>query len=440
MKWFKKHTLAKLISLACGLCLSVAATAAAFQSLEQSAATLGTADAGTAVTTDPSIQYFNPAGTVFVKHPEMGASLILVSSLGTTFHPLLSTRLDGTAAGGDTAGPGTVSPIPAFYFIYPVNNNVALGFGVTVPFGLATEYDNQSQARYFATKSSIQTMNLNPSLAIKINPHIAFGLGFDIQYMKGRLDQVVDTQSLTDGIVPNDTAIVNKFHDWGVGWNAGLYFKVTKTTNIGIAFRSRINHSLKGNSRAYGVQNTLLSKTVAGRWGVQNNNLLIINTTLPSYATLSISQQITPRWTIMGDASWVDWSVLRKLELQFFKPSTGTRTPNQVTVLDYRNTYRLAIGQTFKLTPKFTLRMGFAFDQTPVRQRYSTARLPDTDRYWLSFGGHIKINKHADVDFGYAHIFFNNTRINQTNLTQQLIANYDGDANLLGMQFNWHFV
>ncbi len=61
--------------------------------------------------------------------------------------------------------------------------------------------------------------------------------------------------------------------------------------------------------------------------------------------------------------------------------------------------------------------MGFAFDQTPVNDTDRTARLPDNNRLWLSFGGQYKLSKDGTLDFGYAHLFIKDASINQANPT-----------------------
>ena len=46
---------------------------------------------------------------------------------------------------------------------------------------------------------------------------------------------------------------------------------------------------------------------------------------------------------------------------------------------------------------------GVAFDQTPVTND-PTVRLPDSDRWWLAFGGEYKWSPHLKLDAGFAYI------------------------------------
>src|SRR5260370_25998161 len=43
------------------------------------------------------------------------------------------------------------------------------------------------------------------------------------------------------------------------------------------------------------------------------------------------------------------------------------------------------IGELLR-APNWTIRSGFAFDPTPVRNQFRTTRVPHADRYWLAVG------------------------------------------------------
>ena len=84
--------------------------------------------------------------------------------------------------------------------------------------------------------------------------------------------------------------------------------------------------------------------------------------------------------------------------------------------------------------------MGFAFDQTPVNDTDRTARLPDNNRLWLSFGGQYKLSKDGTLDFGYAHLFIKDAPINQNlGAGNQLTGTYKGSVDILGAQFAYRF-
>ncbi len=213
------------------------------------------------------------------------------------------------------------------------------------------------------------------------------GFGLDLLYAKAELDQNVDATNLiyvfdpNQGIVPlfnGDITVRNVAHDWGVGWHAGLLWKPTTTTDVGVSYHSRINMDLRGD-RTIGLQNALnpLSGGAAAAIGLVDSSV-DAPLTLPDYETLSIKQYIFPWWDIVGDITHVQWSELKNITLNF-----GPNLPNAVSVLNYRNTWRIALGQEFQVNSWWKLRMGVAFDETPINSQFIDARLPDGNRIWL---------------------------------------------------------
>lgn len=428
--------------------------AAGFQLVEQSGMTLGAANAGTTTNYSASVEYFNPAAMVFFDHATISASAVGVMP-NIQFTPVLATDLfgnplscpNGSPNCNPAQSPATNALIPGLYAIYPLNKQFAIGISSEVPFGLKTVYDPASAARYFATESSISSLNINPSIAMKVLDNFSVGFGVDLLRTNATLDQAVDANSITSGFVPHDLIVENKAKDWGLGWNMGLLWKATSTTEIGFGYHSKINLDLKGDSTIIGLPNNLAIQNLLGFYGL-HDAFVEAPLTLPDYATISIKQSLKPWWNVMADFSYTHWSTINKILLNFTGNRSNINNPNNlppsITTVDYRNTWRFAVGEEFVVTPNWRVRMGLAYDQSPVRDENRDARLPDTNRYWVAAGTNFKFNDRMDLDLGYAHIFFNPASINRTNtvanvFVQNLVANYSANANLVGVQLNYHF-
>ncbi|MCD6048448.1 MAG: long-chain fatty acid transporter [Gammaproteobacteria bacterium] len=431
------------------LCSMQAAHAANFQLFEQSATLLGQADAGTAVSDDPSVQFYNPAATAFFDKTNIGISAIYIDPK-VSYTVNSATNLDGAPISGPTPGPGQTAIAPGLFLIQPINNRVTLGLGVTVPFGLSTSYGAGSPARYFATESKIETVNINPSVAYKFTDKFSAGLGLDFQYMHATLNQAVDAENLT--LLPvNDIYLQNNAFDWGHGWNGGLYYQPFNTTKLGLSYRSQVVHHLNGTSSPDmpgGIDP--IYQDLLAYYGIQNSNVYG-TIVLPPYTTLSAQQDLTPRWSIMADAEYIQWNKIQDVTLNFSPKSGGPQgwtLPSTTIPLHYSNTWRLSLGQSYKITDKLTGRMGVASDASPVSPEYATARIPDSDRYWLTLGAGYAFTPNASLNIGYAHIFFDDSSTNQSQTftnsgvpigTITYAANYRAEANLFGAQFNAKF-
>jgi long-chain fatty acid transport protein len=82
-----------------------------------------------------------------------------------------------------------------------------------------------------------------------------------------------------------------------------------------------------------------------------------------------------------------------------------------------------------------------SYEQSPVTLAYRSARLPDSNRYWLAFGAKYKVNKNLSIDGAYAHLFVKKAPIAQTgSISRTLNGNYKSSADIVGVQLTWNFV
>ncbi len=68
--------------------------------------------------------------------------------------------------------------IPNFYLSHRLNDRIVLGLGVTAPFGLATEYNQDSVTRFQSVKSSLKVAEINPSIGYQVNDRLSVALAF----------------------------------------------------------------------------------------------------------------------------------------------------------------------------------------------------------------------------------------------------------------------
>jgi len=258
-----RYTRFKLAGLLCctslvGLGSSIS-HAAGFALIEQGVSGLGNAYAGAAASAeDASTIFFNPAGMTLLDGQQVVAGLHIIK-------PSTKFTDNGSSASGSNGGDaGNLGLIPNLYYVADIGNDMKLGLGIGVPFGLSTEYDDDWQGRYQAIKSSVEAININPSFAFKVNPQWSIGLGANIQYFKAELTSAVDFSSVCigtlgaancvgSGLVTPQTPATDGFADitgssWGFGYNLGVLFIPSEATRIGLAYRSQVKQSLDGDA------------------------------------------------------------------------------------------------------------------------------------------------------------------------------------------------
>jgi long-chain fatty acid transport protein len=427
------------------------AHASGFALNEMSAATLGNAHAGAgAAAEDLSTIYFNPAGLTRMSGTQfqIAGSAIRPSAKFTNAG---STSALGTPlTGGNGSDAGGWEFVPAMYYAMDLSRDLRFGVGVQTPFGLKTEYDAGWVGRYQALTSDMMTVNINPSLAYKLSDTVSLGAGISFQYIDVELSQAIDFGTACvagpaiAGLGPANCAPIGflpqardgkatiKGNDWGYGFNLGALFTPSQNSRFGIAYRSRIKHTLSGDAsydRPAGLPAALAASARFTNTGAS------ADVTLPESLSASGYVDLDSKWALLGDVTWVRWSRFNELRVRF-----DNGAPDNVTVENWRNTVRVAVGANYRYNDAWKLRTGIAYDPSPVKDEFRTPRVPDADRTWLSFGAQYKPSKNDTWDFGYAHLFVKDGSINKNDPNSgTLRGNYESSVDILSVQYSRTF-
>ncbi len=423
---------------------------AGFAIMEQSVLELGRAFSGAPTNTgDGSMVYFNPGAMTQVRSKLLTtAGYLIVPSAkfndeGSQLNPLVGGFPLRGNEGGNAAN---LIPIPNVYYIQPLTSKVSFGLGVNSPFGMENQYHSNWKGRYQAITSELITININPSLAVKLTEKVSLGAGLNIQYLQAKLSNAVDFGAIclqaiglgacgSRGLLPQsaDGMVTLKGDSVGFGFNLGLYFEPSQTTRLGISYRSRVEHEVKGTAN-YTVPDQALILTRGGQFIDTHTQTRVI---MPDQVMLGFSQYLGARWNLTGDALWTNWSLNRELRTDFASPQGDS-----IQQLNWNDTWRLALGLSY--TPevqKWTIRTGFAFDQTPVPNAdFRPARIPDNDRYWLTAGFSYRVLSNLTLHGAYAHLFIPDPAINSKSATgDRLSGQYTAQVNIVGLQLDWRF-
>ncbi len=409
--------------------------------MEQSAKGLGTAFAGgAAAAEDATTIFFNPAGLTRLSRSQAVAGMYLLFP-SAKFSNKGSIHLTGQPlSGGDGGDAGNTIVIGNIYYSHRFNDRLSAGVGIFSPFGLSTTYDSTWVGRYHAVKSDLFSLNINPSLAYRVTDKLSLGAGINAQYLNAELSNAIDFGLIfaalgVAGVAPqrNDGFVTFKADSWSWGFNLGALYEFSGDTRAGIAYRSRIAHTLTGDAHFSGVP----SPNPTGRFvdtGVKTD------VTLPDSLSVSIWHNFSKELAVMADITWTNWSTVDELRIRFDNPAES----DAVTTLHWKDTFRYSIGAVY-MPGAWAFRAGAAYDESPVSDAaLLTPRVPDNDRIWLAAGVGYKISDKISVDAGYAHLFVKNPEIRKTVTGENqfrggLSGSYENSADVIGAEITWMF-
>jgi long-chain fatty acid transport protein len=339
---------AALCCAAAGLSMiSEAYAGGAFAVRQQSAYGQGTSFAGIAAGGSLSSMFWNPANLSDVRRIEteaVGTGIIGDSHVKLDPEPQLG------FPGSDEGNIAKNAFVPAGYGAVRLTDRVVLGVGINAPYGLRTEYDNDSilYQTGVAGKSEVSSVNLNPAVAVEVTDWLALALGAQVQYFDARLTR----QAL--GPLGVSTA---KGDDVGFGFTAGVKVTPAPGTEIGVGYRSFIDQELDGT----------LETGTAGDFDVKYDGV-----NLPDIVTLGIRQRITDRFRVMAGGEWANWSRFDSVEVE------GGPAPIELP-FDYEDSWFFSGGGEFDVTERAAVRAGIGYQLSPIDDNVRTYRVPYND-------------------------------------------------------------
>jgi long-chain fatty acid transport protein len=422
--------------------------AAGFQLLEQNVSGLGNSYAGSAaVAENASTIFFNPAGMTQLKDREFSVG---VAAIGPSFKFSNSGSSVGGATGFGNAGnggdAGGWAGVPNAYLSWALNKDLYVGVGLSAPFGLKTEYSSPWIGSAQSNSFSVETMNINPSIAYRVNDAVSVGGGVSWQHIDAKYKRLAGSSAIplpgTAIIFPQaltTTSTVTatlKGDAWG--WNVGGLFTVTPVTKVGVSYRSTVTQDTTGDITVTGASTDPLAPTFFGL-GTSGAKASL---KLPDTAILSATHQLNNKWQLLGDVSWTGWSSIPKLDLV---RTSGIRNGDVAQSLetDFRDTWRAAVGGNYQYSQAMKLKFGLAYDQTPVKGASTRmVSLPDSDRTQISTGAQWALSGGSTLDVGLAYLMFDDASINNNQLLKArglVKGSYSGSAWILGAQYSMPF-
>lgn len=393
------------------------AWASGFFIREQSSTAQGNAFAGaTAGAEDISYMFFNPAGLTYHEDSEAMnvVSYIIPNSRAKGAEATTDTgaRIEGGTNSGDI---GEDALVPALYAMWAATPELRFGLGINAPFGLVTDNEDDFVGRYHGTRSELETININPTVAYRALDWLSLGAGLQVQYVETQLKNAIDFGTIgqgvggTPGSLADDGAANLRGDDIAFGYNFGIMIDTWEGARVGLAYRSEIDHDIDGN---VDFDLSAVGQTVSNLTGQFVSTGANADFTSPDMASIGIHQDIGEEWAVMAEMAWTDWSDFNELRIEF----DNANQQDNVTVEEWDDTLFFAIGTTYK--PKavegLSLRLGFAYDQTPIPDDTRTPRIPGNDRYWISIGAGYKPFDWAELTLSYTHIFLQDGNVNLT--------------------------
>ena len=399
------------------VCLSSNVKASGYNLNEFSATNLGRSFAGTGVVGDDySAIAFNPAGMVL---KGTGAQLgISEVEMHSNTEGSLYRNSNGSYVGSKPKGKiRYYATLPHAFSQYKINDDAVVGLGMYTPFGLASVYNGDWFGASHGIKTELEVIDFAAGGAYRLTKKLTAGATIIARHVHG------DLINETSYAVPGSRNRMD-LDGWGTAYNFGLMYEFTQNTRLGVAYRLNSAHTVKGKHTIYRT-NPAMDGTYDGRSQM----------TLPNQLTISGYHRMNEKFAVTGSARWTKWDIFDNFVLESsYNGGTTTVIPEH-----WKNVWTFALGLDYYHSDAWTFRTGVSEDPTPIPDaKLRTARIPDTDRKWLSLGASYNY-KQMTFDVGYAHLFMRGASIDNADHYTTLKSSSKSYSNIYGVQFQYHF-
>ena len=201
-----------------------------------------------------------------------------------------------------------------------------------------------------------------------MSPQLSLGASLNLMY------GIFDTKVAVNNLVGADGQLALSDNVWGVGANLGVLYEMSPGTRWGLTWRSPVNLDFRAPAQWSGLAPGI--RALLGARGLLDATV-DLGVTVPQEVMLSFHHTVDPRWAILGNVGWQQWS-------HFGRVAVGIDSNDPVgltTNLEFKDTWHVALGTQYQLSAPWTLSAGVAYDSAFQDSANVAVALP-TNAVW----------------------------------------------------------
>lgn len=358
------------LGILCALGLPQAAGAEGFAINEWSAEGVAMGGARMFAEGDAANVAYNPASITKVDGEAFKVSATYLSPHGEyDLYDADGTKLDsGTNRVHFGFAPGT-------YYVKKINDRDWFGIGAFSRFAMVSEFERDSRVSTNAFVSRLDGVSITPTFAHKFDDKWSAAVGAEINYVRLTMEKNAGWDDNYGSLIPTHT----KGESYALGWNAAANYAFDDKNEIGVVYRSRIKHSMEADFNAYNI--------MAGSTNIGNRNGDAYGeVTLPDSWHIGYNHKFNDKTRVELNAVRTNWSTYDALNINV----SGTGLPNfdkvHASPKNWEDSWRYAIGVEHKLSDKYTVMAGFAYDESSIPYNGGDFMVPTGNRKTYSIG------------------------------------------------------
>ncbi len=418
----------KIIVSACLAIFPLCYTAAeGYQVNAQSTKQSGMGHVGAALKLGAESMHFNPAGLGF-----MDKTIDLSAGVSGVFSNARFTN-NGYEHEADN-NPSTPLYLYAGFKIYDF---MSAGISVNNPYGSAMNWGVNWAGSFLVQDIALKAFSIQPTLAFKIGDRLSLGAGMMIMFgdfslsralvPAGGLEGLRAIGAVSPELGAAITPTLDKFKDIAaasatlegnagvkLGYNLGAMFDINEKLTVGVSYRSKVMMKVGEGHATMNYANELeLNQLIAlvNPYLPDKDKITIppldkgtfeAELPLPSNLNVGISYKPIEPLMLSAEIQFVGWGAYEELNVQFSQEVLEGYSINARK--EYKNSRIYRIGGQYAATKRLDLRLGFYFDESPVKKDFLNPETPSMNKLGTTIGASFRPLERLSVDFSFAYV------------------------------------
>jgi long-chain fatty acid transport protein len=299
---------------------------------------------------------------------------------GMLFMPSVKAENNNAFISADTDAPSSASAdsdanlflVPEIGIVDRINDKLVFGIGAFGVSGMGTDYSGKGPLQFigynlnlfssnpqitkvtipafYNMRTTLQFMRIIPALSYQINPMISVGAGIDFAYgsldMNATMPNGCTLFQTTQGPFPNCASEASygggQSSALGIGGQLGVAFNFGNFVYAGLNYQTPISMTYR---HVFDFEGASLDKNFNFTGSFQDLKL-----EQPQELAFGVGIAPTDKWNVGADVRWINWS-----------NADGYKD------FGWKDQWVFALGTSYKVTPKLTLRAGFNYARSPIR-------------------------------------------------------------------------
>lgn len=257
---------------------------------------------------------------------------------------------------------------PGTYYVKKINDKDWFGIGAFSRFAMVSEFERNSQVSTNAFVSRLDGVSVTPTFAHKFDDKWSAAIGAELNYVRLTMEKNMAYMKGM-GVGPTHT----KGESYALGWNAAANYAFDDKNEIGVVYRSRIKHSMEADFKGYSIPN--IGNVNGDAYG---------EVTLPESWHIGYSHKFNDKTRVELNAVRTGWDTYKNLDIMI--SDTGKIDGLVNNPKNWEDGWRYAIGVEHKLSDKYTLMAGFAYDESSIPYHGGDFMVPTGNRRTYSIG------------------------------------------------------